>query len=133
MNWLKTMQPNILQSFLFLLKDKALRLETKGGILLPMLPELTRECKRPRLYFGENMFPANPNYTSKAASNFDGFGDYSDPFSLRNLIEFLESGKYGSVTKDIESLCARRDEMLKLLCVNYPSCHDRNVSPYSLS
>lgn len=33
--------------------------------------------------------------------------DYSDPFAVPNLLESINSGKYGSVTKDIEALLAR--------------------------
>ncbi|XP_011088450.1 protein CHROMATIN REMODELING 35 isoform X1 [Sesamum indicum] len=38
--------------------------------------------------------------------------DHSDPFSLNNLLEELDSGKYGSVTKDIKELLMRRRQLL---------------------
>ncbi|KAF9590059.1 hypothetical protein IFM89_030371, partial [Coptis chinensis] len=39
----------------------------------------------------------------------------SDPFSVPNLMKKLDREIYGSVTKDIEELCARRNEMLQTL------------------
>lgn len=38
--------------------------------------------------------------------------DHSDPFSLDNVMEELYSGKYGSVTKDIQELIRRRRQFL---------------------
>ena len=34
--------------------------------------------------------------------------DYSDPFTIPDLLESITSGKYGSVTKDVEALVARK-------------------------
>ncbi|KAK9136293.1 hypothetical protein Syun_015623 [Stephania yunnanensis] len=47
--------------------------------------------------------------------------DYSDPFAIPNLMEELDRGIYGSVTKDIEDLCARRLKMLNPLLSMYSS------------
>lgn len=47
--------------------------------------------------------------------------DYSDPFAIPNLLQGLDGGKYGSVTKEIEALCARRMQMLHPYYVMYPS------------
>ncbi|KAI7988806.1 Peptidyl-prolyl cis-trans isomerase FKBP62 [Camellia lanceoleosa] len=38
--------------------------------------------------------------------------DYSDPFAVPNLLESLDSGKYGSVTKEIKDLIDRRRQTL---------------------
>ncbi|KAK6946526.1 SNF2, N-terminal, partial [Dillenia turbinata] len=45
--------------------------------------------------------------------------DYSDPFAVPDLLKELDCGKYGSVTTDIEALCARRMAMLTELCASY--------------
>ncbi|KAK6916809.1 SNF2, N-terminal, partial [Dillenia turbinata] len=45
--------------------------------------------------------------------------DYSDPFAVPDLLKDLDCGKYGSVTADIEALCARRMAMLTELCATY--------------
>ncbi|KAF8377898.1 hypothetical protein HHK36_031286 [Tetracentron sinense] len=47
--------------------------------------------------------------------------DYSDPFSVPNLLEGFDCGKYGSVTKEIEALRARKMQMLNPLYAMYPS------------
>ena len=47
--------------------------------------------------------------------------DYSDPFAIPNLLEGLDAGRFGSVTKEIEALCARRMQMLQPYYVMYPS------------
>uniref|UniRef100_F6GU58 Protein chromatin remodeling 35 n=1 Tax=Vitis vinifera TaxID=29760 RepID=F6GU58_VITVI len=54
----------------------------------------------------------------KAGSNVV---DYSDPFAIPNLLEGLDAGKFGSMTKEIEALCARRMQMLHPYYVMYPS------------
>ncbi|KAL0334698.1 UNVERIFIED_CONTAM: protein CHROMATIN REMODELING 35 [Sesamum radiatum] len=41
--------------------------------------------------------------------------DHSDPFSINNLLEELDSGKYGSVTKDIKELLMRRRQLVDSL------------------
>lgn len=47
--------------------------------------------------------------------------DYSDPFSFPDLLDGLDSGKYGSVTQDIKDLCARRMQMLNPYFVQDPT------------
>ncbi|KAK9667342.1 hypothetical protein RND81_14G249700 [Saponaria officinalis] len=46
--------------------------------------------------------------------------DYSDPFAIPNLLQNLDSGKYGSVTKEVQALIARRMQMVNSLIVLYP-------------
>ncbi|XP_038694237.1 protein CHROMATIN REMODELING 35-like isoform X2 [Tripterygium wilfordii] len=46
--------------------------------------------------------------------------DYSDPFAVPNLIEALDRGRYGSVTKDIQELLARNLEVVGPLFSLYP-------------
>ncbi|KAJ4965097.1 hypothetical protein NE237_016946 [Protea cynaroides] len=46
--------------------------------------------------------------------------DFSDPFALPNLLNALNRGKYGSVTKDIEELRARKMQLLNPLFARYP-------------
>lgn len=38
--------------------------------------------------------------------------DYSDPFSTTNLLNHLDSGKYGSATKEIMELLRRREQLM---------------------
>ncbi|KAG7975985.1 hypothetical protein I3843_06G125900 [Carya illinoinensis] len=47
--------------------------------------------------------------------------DYGNPFAIPDLLERLGSGKYGSVTKDIEALIARRMQMLHPYFSKYPT------------
>ncbi|XP_041015309.1 protein CHROMATIN REMODELING 35-like isoform X2 [Juglans microcarpa x Juglans regia] len=47
--------------------------------------------------------------------------DYRDPFAIPDLLERLGSGRYGSVTKDIEALIARRMQMLHPYFSKYPT------------
>ncbi|XP_074313347.1 protein CHROMATIN REMODELING 35-like [Silene latifolia] len=46
--------------------------------------------------------------------------DYSDPFVVPDLMENLKSGKYGSVTKDVQALIKRKMEMLNSFVNLYP-------------
>lgn len=46
--------------------------------------------------------------------------DYSDPFAFSNLMEVIDSSKYGSVTKDIEDLLRRNHQTLGRLYSKYP-------------
>ncbi|PIA55894.1 hypothetical protein AQUCO_00700309v1 [Aquilegia coerulea] len=60
--------------------------------------------------------------------------DYTDPFSIPNLMDSLNLGMYSSVAKDIEELRARRFQMLNPLlafCPSLSSCLE--FSPQSLT
>lgn len=46
--------------------------------------------------------------------------DYSDPFAISNLLDNLDSGKFGSVTKDIKDLIDRKFQIWGPLCANNP-------------
>ncbi|KAJ9189687.1 hypothetical protein P3X46_000949 [Hevea brasiliensis] len=46
--------------------------------------------------------------------------DYSDPFAISSFIDKLDSGKYGSVTSDIEALISRRLQVLGPYLKKYP-------------
>ncbi|XP_057502991.1 protein CHROMATIN REMODELING 35-like isoform X2 [Actinidia eriantha] len=50
--------------------------------------------------------------------------DYSDPFAVPNLLEELDGGKFGSVTKEIKDLLARRRQMLDTLFAMHPTLVD---------
>ncbi|XP_057496871.1 protein CHROMATIN REMODELING 35-like isoform X2 [Actinidia eriantha] len=50
--------------------------------------------------------------------------DYSDPFAVPNLLEELDGGKFGSVTKEIKDLIARRGHMLDSLFAMHPTLVD---------
>lgn len=47
--------------------------------------------------------------------------DCSNPFAIPDLLEGLDAGKFGSVTKEIKDLCALRMQMLHPYYVMYPS------------
>ncbi|XP_024959773.1 protein CHROMATIN REMODELING 35-like [Cynara cardunculus var. scolymus] len=47
--------------------------------------------------------------------------DHSDPFTIRNWVEEIDSAKYGSVTKDIEDLLLLRKQMLMPCFKRFPS------------
>ncbi|KAA8546009.1 hypothetical protein F0562_020540 [Nyssa sinensis] len=47
--------------------------------------------------------------------------DYSDPFAVPDLLEGLDSGKFGSVTKEIEELLDRRMQTLKTYYAMHPT------------
>ncbi|CAO2815011.1 unnamed protein product [Amaranthus hypochondriacus] len=46
--------------------------------------------------------------------------DYSDPFTIPDLLESITSGKYGSVTKDVEALVARKTQVFNSLFTMCP-------------
>ncbi|KAJ0010292.1 hypothetical protein Pint_34760 [Pistacia integerrima] len=46
--------------------------------------------------------------------------DYSDPFAISNLLDNLDSGKFGSVTKDIKDLIDRKVRTWGTLCAKNP-------------
>ncbi|GMH23587.1 hypothetical protein Nepgr_025430 [Nepenthes gracilis] len=46
--------------------------------------------------------------------------DYSDPFAVRGLLESVTTGKYGSVTKDVEALLSRKIQLLNSLFALHP-------------
>lgn len=50
--------------------------------------------------------------TRKRTRASDNVIDYSDPFAIGHLLHELDWGKYGSVTKDIEALIARKVQFL---------------------
>ncbi|CAL5377130.1 unnamed protein product [Camellia sinensis] len=54
--------------------------------------------------------------------------DYSDPFAVPNLLESLDSGKYGSVTKEIKDLIDRRRQTLNTYFGLDPTLMDVEVN-----
>ena len=46
--------------------------------------------------------------------------DYRDPFAIPNMLERLDCGKYGSVTKEMEDLIAQNMQMLNPYFAKYP-------------
>lgn len=47
--------------------------------------------------------------------------DYSDPFAINNLIDDLDCGQFGSVTKEIEALVSRKLQVLSPYIAKYPT------------
>ncbi|KAL2926533.1 Protein CHROMATIN REMODELING 35 [Bienertia sinuspersici] len=56
--------------------------------------------------------------------------DYSDPFTVPELLESINSGKYGSVTKDVEALVARKMQVFNSL---FALCPDLEYSVNEVS
>ncbi|XP_015570930.2 protein CHROMATIN REMODELING 35 [Ricinus communis] len=50
--------------------------------------------------------------------------DYSDPFAISSMIDKLDSGKYGSVTKEIEALISRKIHALSPYLKKHPTLTD---------
>ncbi|CDO97016.1 unnamed protein product [Coffea canephora] len=57
--------------------------------------------------------------------------DYSDPFTTSSVLEELGSGKYGSVTKDMEDLICRRRLLLGIYCAVDPTLANLDLENYS--
>ncbi|GAV72113.1 SNF2_N domain-containing protein/Helicase_C domain-containing protein [Cephalotus follicularis] len=74
-------------------------------------------------------FSASPrdNTQEKRSKSSSNVIDYSDPFATYDMLERLDSGKYGSVTKDIEALVARKMQMLNPYIKNYPTLANKFV------
>ncbi|XP_017433544.1 protein CHROMATIN REMODELING 35 isoform X1 [Vigna angularis] len=53
--------------------------------------------------------------------------DYNNPFAISDVLDNLESGKFGSVTKDIEDLIAQKMKILGPYFVKYPILVDQWV------
>ncbi|WVZ03503.1 hypothetical protein V8G54_024309 [Vigna mungo] len=51
--------------------------------------------------------------------------DYNNPFAISDVLDNLESGKFGSVTKDIEDLIAQKMKILGPYFVKYPILVDQ--------
>ncbi|KAG9443940.1 hypothetical protein H6P81_015280 [Aristolochia fimbriata] len=82
----------------------------------------TRETKRAKTSLGSNLAGRLQHYSRcKNQGPPSKVIDYSDPFALPNMLEELEGGRYGSETKEIKALCARRMELLGALYALYPS------------
>lgn len=47
--------------------------------------------------------------------------DYSDPFAISGVLDRFDSGRFGSVTKDIEALTARKMQILGPYFAKYPT------------
>ncbi|XP_022146198.1 protein CHROMATIN REMODELING 35-like [Momordica charantia] len=47
--------------------------------------------------------------------------DYSDPFAINTLIDGLDCGQFGSVTKEIEALASHKMEVLSPYIAKYPT------------
>ncbi|XP_019453437.1 PREDICTED: protein CHROMATIN REMODELING 35-like [Lupinus angustifolius] len=50
--------------------------------------------------------------------------DYSNPFAVSDFLNCFDSGKFGSVTKDIEALLARKMQILGTYFAKYPTLLD---------
>ncbi|KAI3446149.1 hypothetical protein Pfo_002814 [Paulownia fortunei] len=64
--------------------------------------------------YNDSAFSASWRFESERKRNYtySQVVDHSDPFSTENLLKELDSGKYGSVTKEIQELLERRRHLL---------------------
>lgn len=64
--------------------------------------------------YGDSAFSASWRLESERKRNYtySQVVDHSDPFSTNDLLKELDSGKFGSVTKEIEELLKRRRQLL---------------------
>jgi len=51
--------------------------------------------------------------------------DYSNPYAITEVLNSLEGGEYGSVTKDIDALITRKMQVLGPYFAKYPTLIDR--------
>ena len=58
---------------------------------------------------------------SSDGSPYSNVVDYSDPFAISAVLNRLDSGEFGSVTKDIEALRVQKMQMLGPYFAKYPS------------
>ncbi|MED6212202.1 hypothetical protein PIB30_080947 [Stylosanthes scabra] len=74
--------------------------------------------------------PASTGYSSERhkrlklssdGSPYSNVVDYSDPFAISSVLNQFDSGKFGSVTKDIEALREKKMQMLGPYFAKYPS------------
>ncbi|KAL9675476.1 hypothetical protein QQ045_003678 [Rhodiola kirilowii] len=59
-------------------------------------------------------------YLRKRYRDVSDVTDYSDPSSVSDLMDELDSGQFGSVTKEIEALISQRMEVLIPFYIRYP-------------
>nr|XP_043630663.1 protein CHROMATIN REMODELING 35-like [Erigeron canadensis] len=72
---------------------------------------------------GEESVSPSPLYAAYTldANKTNKTVDHTNPFNIRNLIQEIDSSKYGSVTKDIEDLLLLRKQMLMPCLRRFPS------------
>lgn len=87
-------------------RRKRLKLSTDGKDLPGTAPFSAQKCDTPR---------------QNRVKNSATITDYSDPFAIKNLIDGLDCGQFGSVTKEIEGLVSRKMQVLSPYIVKYPT------------
>lgn len=97
---------NLLWSGLHYERRKRLKLSTDGKDLPGTAPFSAQKCDTPR---------------QNRVKNSATITDYSDPFAIKNLIDGLDCGQFGSVTKEIEGLVSRKMQVLSPYIVKYPT------------
>ncbi|XP_027354987.1 protein CHROMATIN REMODELING 35 [Abrus precatorius] len=75
--------------------------------------------KRLKLSSDSPPYPAHDKIEPKTPQN-SNVVEYSNPFVISDVLDRLESGKFGSVTKDIEALIARKMQILSPYFGKYP-------------
>lgn len=61
------------------------------------------------------------NSEAKRLRNSSKVTDFSQPFAVSNMLEALDGGKFGSVTKELEEVANLRMELVKRCVWLYPS------------
>ncbi|RYR44269.1 hypothetical protein Ahy_A08g040625 isoform B [Arachis hypogaea] len=80
--------------------------------------ELRAKCVETRKYSSEGHKRLK---LSSDGSPYSNVVDYSDPFAISAVLNRLDSGEFGSVTKDIEALRVQKMQMLGPYFAKYPS------------
>ncbi|KAL2986769.1 hypothetical protein AAZX31_12G225800 [Glycine max] len=75
--------------------------------------------KRLRLSSDSLPYPACDQIEPKTPKN-PNVVDYSNPFAITDILDRLENGKFGSVTKDIEALIALKMQIMGPYFAKYP-------------
>ncbi|XP_023513053.1 protein CHROMATIN REMODELING 35-like [Cucurbita pepo subsp. pepo] len=87
-------------------KRKRLKLSTDGRNLPSTATFSAQKCDTPR---------------QNKMKNSAKIVDYSDPFAINNLIDGLNCGQFGSVTKEIEALVSHKMQILSPYIAKYPT------------
>ncbi|CAK9134068.1 unnamed protein product [Ilex paraguariensis] len=91
------------------------------------MPDLYSQ-RRKRTKISEEKEYSDTNFFACVGNEFEKkIADHSDPFGIPDLLEELDCGKYGSVTKEIQELLARRTQMLKPYYIMHPTLLYRHL------
>ncbi|XP_061362190.1 protein CHROMATIN REMODELING 35-like isoform X2 [Gastrolobium bilobum] len=79
------------------------------------------DLKRQKLSSDSLPFSAHDKIEPNTPKNYSNVVKYSNPFAISDVLNRLDSGKFGSVTKDIEALVERKMQILGPYIAKYPT------------